>query len=106
MSSLKISKKIYFGENARQQNKELLKKVRRRKWDFGIYVITLSETEGNLLDVYETIFFTQKQYGKMRLNIVGVALSREEAFLLVREIVDDVYKKTGGFDVKGYFLGD
>lgn len=101
---MKLCKKLYFGECALEQKKEILSYIKRRKWQFGIYVITLSENEENLLDVYETIQFEQNYYKKKKLSIVGVAVGREEAFELVGEIINDVFKKTGAFNVKDYFL--
>lgn len=103
---MKICKKLYFGETAHQQNKELLRSIKRHKWDFGVYVVALSETENNLLDLYETIWFEQKFYKKAKLHIVGIALGKEEALLLTKEIIDDVYTSTGGFNVRDYFLTD
>ncbi len=103
---MKICKKLYFGEMAEKQNKELLRNVKRKKWEFGIFVITLSETAHNLLDIYETIWFEQKCYKKQKMNIVGIAIGKEEAVLLVQRIIDDVYTKTGGFNVRDYFLTD
>ena len=101
---MKLCKKLYFGECALEQKKEILSYIKRCKWQFGIYVITLAENEHNLLDVYETIQFEQNYYKKKDLQIVGVAVGRNEAFELVGEIVNDVYQKTGAFNVKEYFL--
>ena len=103
---MKICKKLYFGELAEKQNKELLRSVKRKKWEFGIYVITLSETEDNLLEIYETIWFEQKYYKKQKMTIVGVAIGKDEAVSLVQRIIDDVYTKTGDFNVREYFLTD
>lgn len=103
---MKICKKLYFGEMAEKQNKELLRNVKRKKWEFGIYVITLSETEDNLLDIYETIWFEQKFYKKNQKHVVGIAIGKDEAVSLVQKIVDDVYTQTGGFNVREYFLTD
>lgn len=103
---MKICKKLYFGEMAEKQNKELLRSVKHKKWEFGIYVITLSETDNNLLEIYETIWFEQKYNKKQKMNIVGIAIGKDEAVMLVRRIIDDVYTKTGGFNVREYFLTD
>ncbi len=103
---MKICKKLYFGETARQQNKELLRSIKHKKWQFGVYVITLSETENNLLDMYETVWFEQKFYKKQKFCIVGIAIGRDEALTLIKDIIDDVYQKTGGFNVRDFFLTD
>ena len=101
---MKLCKKLYFGESAQENKKEILSYIKRRKWQFGIYVITLSENEENLLDVYETIQFEQNYYKKKKLWIVGAAVGKKEAFELVGEIINDVFQKTGAFNVKDYFL--
>ena len=97
-------KKLYVGETAEVNQKEIIKSLKRRKWSMGIYVITLSENEHNLLDIYETIQFEQPYYRKKKLNIVGVAIGKKEAFALVTKIIDDVYTLTGSFKVKEFFM--
>ena len=37
------------------------------------------------------------------IHIVGAAPSRVQAIRLVRDIIDDIYRKTGDVDVKGFF---
>lgn len=36
------------------------------------------------------------------LRIIGVASDKKEAFDVVRDIIEDVYVHTRGFDIKGY----
>ena len=38
--------------------------------------------------------------------IVGVALDFEDAARLSARIIDEVYRKTGGFDVKAFLMGE
>ena len=47
----------------------------------------------------------QKIYTDMgdAIHIVGAAPSRFQAVLLVRDIIDDIYKKTGDVDVERFF---
>ena len=40
------------------------------------------------------------------MTIVGVAIGKDEAVSLVQRIIDDVYTKTGDFNVREYFLTD
>ena len=103
---MKLCKKLYFGEMAEKQNKELLRNVKHKKWGIGMYVIALSETDNNLLDIYNTMWFEQKYYKKRKLDIVGIAIGKSEAVTLVQKIIDAVYTKTGGFNVREYFLTD
>lgn len=36
------------------------------------------------------------------IYVVGIAKGRDEAYELVRDIVDEVYKNTGGFNISRY----
>ncbi len=55
--------------------------------------------------VYELNELRQKVYRDMEnsIHIVGAAPSRVQAIWLVRDIIDDIYRKTGDVDVKGFF---
>ena len=97
-------KKLYIGENAAINQKEIIKSLKRKKWSMGTYVITLSENKHNLLDIYETIQFKQPYYRKKKLTIVGVAAGKKDAFALVTKIIDDVYTSTGSFKVREFFM--
>ena len=37
-----------------------------------------------------------------KIYVVGLAKGREEALYLVRDIIDEVYSNTKGFDIAGY----
>lgn len=98
--------KIYYGDRASENQKELLKNLKYKKWSLGVYVITLPENEHNLLDIFETIQFKQPSFRKKKLTVVGIAVGKDEAFALVQRIVQDVYEQTGGFGVKDFFIKD
>ena len=67
-----------------------------------IYVITLASNPQNLLDVIQAQELMQKAYPKKELFIIGLARGYDEALELVKQIVDEVYQRTGGFDVSSY----
>ena len=62
--------------------------------------------KGQLLDIISGFELMQSIYNEKRKNmvLVGIASSREEAYELVRQIVDTVYIKQKDFDVKNFFL--
>ena len=99
-------KNLYFGDNAKEKSKELIHALKRKKVLPEVYVVTLSETSGNLLDIYESVhFITGRSLVKTKTKpyIVGIAVGYSEALALVQNIIEDVYRDTGGFDVAGYF---
>lgn len=115
-------KNLYFGDNAKEKSKELIRALRHKKWIPEVYVVTVSETSGNLLDIYESTRFVTGRpirktvrriaekhtfkgtfFHKTGPYIVGIAIGYAEALALVQNIIEDVYRNTGGFDVAGYF---
>lgn len=107
-------KKIYFGDNAIDKSKEIMRALRKNEPCFGIYLVVLSQTEGSLLDIYEWPEYISDGPVRKRKHrffrgagsdrcIVGVASGYQDALLLVRRIIDEVYHETGGFDIAGYF---
>ena len=54
------------------------------------------------MDIYPSIILTQSHYVNADLFVIGIAISKEEAYELMEKIVMDSYRLTGGFDIKGY----
>ncbi|MBD5157663.1 MAG: hypothetical protein HDT13_08535 [Butyrivibrio sp.] len=97
-------KKLYYGRLAGLQQKMLLKTLKRRRWLPGLYVISLSDKDGELLEMYDTAQFVQPPFkDKLKsMRVAGIALGRNEAYELVRTIVDDAYRLTGNLDLAKY----
>ena len=95
-------KGYYFGINAFDQAARLYKFIKRRKFNelTGVYFVALSDTDGNLLDIYNAALAVFEKH-----RIIGIALGREEAMNLSAELVEKVYGETGGFDIENYVKG-
>ena len=99
-------KKLYFGDNAIEKSKEIMRSLKKNEPCFGIYLVVISNMPGNLLDILE--WPIRQKVSRLRNQdksgrcIVGVASGYQDALLLVRRIIDEVYRETGGFDVAGY----
>ncbi len=98
---------LYLGERISKKDA----KIRRLKWKIthnalliNTFVIVLCRYETNLLEIIPVRELRQKYYPKQNLYIVGIAKGYDEALETAAEIVTDVYKETGGFKVKHFFL--
>ena len=96
---MRLYERLYFGEKAKKNRVKILHAVREEKAS-GYYVLTFASNEKNLLDIYSASSLNQPYYKQQDLLIVGVAADYEDAAMLVGKIVGEVYKKTGGFDVR------
>lgn len=103
---MKWYKPLFLGENARKEKLRALKKVKQRKLMKDVYFITLPSNDKNLLDIISTNQllwpYFRKRKVRSQIYVIGIAKGQEEAFELVRTIVDETYTNTGGFDIKGY----
>ncbi len=93
---------LYADESCASKKEKIKWKIRHNAGQVNIFVITLSENEGGLLEVISAVELMQRGYPKDRLFVVGVAKGYEEACDLACGIVLEVYRKTGNFKVKEY----
>ncbi len=103
-----IDDKFYVGRARDRRIIRMVRGIRRFnkvKYVPGIFVITLPLFGDGILEIYELNEFRQGVYQNMSdsIHIVGAAPTRGQAVALVRDIVDDIYRKTGGVDVKRFF---
>lgn len=93
-----------MGEGARKAKYKVLGHVVKKKFSFDTYLITLPSNNSNILDIYSANVLLQPHFKKkcIQIYVVGIAKGRDEAYGLVRDIVDEVYKNTGGFNISRY----
>ena len=99
---MKWYKKLYVGAGAEKKKYMMMGKIRLHRFQRDAYLITLASNGKNLLDIYPSYVLLQKVYRAQELFVVGLACGYDEALELTRQIVDDVYQNTGGFDVRAY----
>ena len=93
--------RLYLGEKAKKHRFSILQAVRKEK-SSGYYILTPASNPQNLLDIYSAHTLNQPYYKKQDLLIVGVASDYDDAAMLAGRIIEDIYKKTGGYDVSGF----
>lgn len=93
---------LYAGESVKKKLKKVKWKIMHHAGQLRVYVITLASGQDNLLDLIPSRELLQKGYPKKNLYVVGLAGNYDEALELAGHIVSDVYRATGGFDVRSY----
>lgn len=103
---MKWYKGLYLGEKAKEDKYKILGKVVKSRFQADTFLVMLPSNSSNVLDILQANYLNQphfrKKYYKQEIYVVGIAKGRDEALELVRQIVDEVYQATGGFDVSGY----
>ena len=84
-----------------------MKNLRAGVFKEGYFVIALSDSETDLLEILPVELFGDPVYVRYHnpdeLRVVGLAVTKREADDLMMKIVMYVHKHTGAFDVKGFF---
>ncbi len=97
------SKKLYISKNAERDKKKIIKSVQKRKKRDNVFIISLSEDENDLLDIYPSYIFVHPNFNRTEISIVGISKGYNEAVELVKLMAEDCYSETGGMELKSYF---
>ncbi|MGN0394630.1 MAG: hypothetical protein ACI4EF_04650 [Coprococcus sp.] len=100
-----IDEQLYIRHMSDRSVIKIIRKIKKFKLCTGAYVVTLPLFNDGMLEIYNVNEFQQPVYKEIgdSIHIVGIAPTRKMAVYLIRDIVDDVYKETGGLDMKTYF---
>ncbi|MBO5303866.1 MAG: hypothetical protein J6A92_07440 [Lachnospiraceae bacterium] len=99
---MKWHRDLFVGESISRKQKKIKWKIMHNAGQLRIYVITLAANPANLLDIIPSWELLQKYYPKKDLYIIGLAGDYDEALVLAGKIVQEVYTKTKGFDIRSY----
>ncbi|OYO51279.1 hypothetical protein C8E03_10137 [Lachnotalea glycerini] len=97
---------LYVGETARKRKHEIVWKVKHKAGMLGVYLISLSSNQENLLDIIDSSMLIQPYYEKEDIFIVGIACGYDEALELTTRIIETLYKKTGDFKIRQYLTNE
>jgi hypothetical protein len=95
---LKWYKPLYVGESLTGKKEKVVKRLDHNVLQPNVYVIVLADNGKDNFRILSSLELLQKGYPKDDLTVVGIATGKEEAFLLVGKMIQDVYDKTGSVD--------
>jgi hypothetical protein len=98
---LKWQKAYYIGESVKNPVK-IQTKINKGRPVPGIYLVTLSDNPGNLMEIIPAVMLVQKTAYDLCPTVIGMAKGKEEALELVQKMIEDVYGETGGFEIEKY----
>lgn len=93
---------LYVGEKAARRRFSIIQGIREHKLQPEVYVITLPKTGNHILDIYPSAMLFLPPFQNEEFTIIGIAVTYWEALLVVRDIVDDLYRETGAFDIRSW----
>ena len=100
---MRLYRHLYMGEKAKKNRFSILQKLRNGKLQPGVHVIVPASGERNLLDILPSYVLLQDHYkSQEELLILGVGADYFEALEVAGKIVHDIYRITGGFELKDF----
>ena len=79
---------LYLTDKTAKKKDKIIRKANRGMGMVSIYLITLASNPENLFDIFHAAHLKQPAFYKQDL---------------VQRMVEDIYRKTGGFAVREYF---
>ena len=93
---------LYTGRYASIHRASIIRGLRHGKDMPSVYVIARAMDSDGILEIYRSQEFRKEYYQKKDPLVVGLAMSRTEAEEVVRQIVDDLYRWKGDFDIDAF----
>jgi|GEM_PF-276050 len=100
---IKWAEKLYLSEDIKKKKKKIMRAVEKGNLTFEIYCITHATNTDNLFDIINVNELAFSYYTNREIYIIGLAGSKGQAKLLVRDMVEEIYSATGEFQVRDYF---
>lgn len=99
---MKFYKHLYISNSIKKKTFQIKYIISSRPLKRNYFIICLSKTNDQL-DIFNSKYLIQRYYKKNPPYIIGVAKDKDDAFFLVRDIIEDIYLKTNSANVKDFF---
>ena len=97
-----FSKKLIIGENVKSFDEIIEHLESGRKIILGFYLVVLADNQ-NILEIIPTHEVNKDRYKDREFNVIGIAESKKEAFLTVRDVIAAFVSKENDFNyIKTY----
>lgn len=96
---------LYQDIHTQKQWRKLRRRAEKKKLlPTELMFICIASNPHNLLDILQANALLYPYYQKRDILVVGTAFGMEAAKELIEQMMFDIYTKTNGFDVRGYFV--
>ncbi|MCI5622678.1 hypothetical protein [Anaerostipes sp.] len=103
---MEIAEQLYISEILRSGQKIIKSRIREKKGIPGLYCITLSQWKSGILEIYSYEDLISPLYESCDIIIVGLAAGKDDAIVLLRRMVDDMFHSGMINDVGKFFCGE
>jgi len=95
---------LYIDTKLMKKKEQLKEQLEKNEWHSHMHLIILAKEAQNHLEFFSTRMLKQEVFAPTTLFVVGFAAGYDEAREMVRDIVEEVYQKTGSVDIRRFLL--
>ncbi len=99
---MRLYKDLLVGDQIGYRKYQIIWKLKHNKFPTGIYIILMALDPQNLMEIIPALLLRQSYYQRQDLFVLGIAGSKQEAYELARQLIEQVYKQTGGVALREY----
>lgn len=94
---------IYMNQHLQKNNKRILRRLNKKKMVKDLVCICIACNPKNLLEIISLSELYKDLYEDKPYIVVGIAEGEEDARLLVKDIISDVFTEQKNVDVRKFF---
>jgi hypothetical protein len=96
---------LYIGASIGAERREIRQEISAGHQPPNIYILCLAANPADLLDIVPAHTVSRAGEYSREWEILGFARGKEEATLLAAVLMQDIFRMTGGFDVRNFVKG-
>lgn len=100
---MKVAEKIYISEILTITKEKLIKRIVKGKSIPSLYCITLPLGNIGILEVYDYRELLKEYYQEKEVTVVGCAVSKQDAFVMLRRIVEEMDRRDAFLHIPAFF---
>ncbi len=97
------SEKLYIGKQLSHKNEKIRKKLSDGGFVPDVFLITEPSNDENLFDIFSSKELLFPYHKRRDIVVYGLAKTKEEAMVLVTDMIEEMYRDTGKICSKEYF---
>ena len=97
---------LFVGEKAKERRYGILQGLREGRLQPEVYVIMPPLNGNNVLEIVPSALIFEPPYQRRAILVMGIAVTYWEALVVAGQIVDELYRRTGGFCLREMIEGD
>lgn len=102
---IRFHEKLYKDKISDFQMAGIRRRIKKKSLKLNVYLVTLPLGDEGVLEVYWYPELLQSAYRQLdkKMLVVGISKDRQSAFMLVKQIVEDVNSTRGDLSIKEFF---